>query len=234
MTQICTETDCTRPGYSRGLCSAHYQKARYHGTLPEPAKRACAHCGEPVEGRQWGAIYCSPKCNEGARLRRNHPIRKSGSCENCGTSLAGRRSHAKVCSERCGDAVRNARSSAERWNRIRSARKPCIGCGGSIPESLTSRARYCSRECRIRARRHEAYGLTHDELALLLAQHEACAICTTEDWGKKGPQVDHCHATGRVRGILCTSCNNGLGRFADDPARLRRAIEYLERGVSVG
>lgn len=98
-----------------------------------------------------------------------------------------------------------------------------------MPESLTSRARYCSQPCRIKARRQEAYGLTHEELAVLLAQHEVCAICKTTEWGKKGPQVDHCHATGRVRGVLCSNCNQGLGRFADDPQRLRKAAEYLER-----
>lgn len=71
------------------------------------------------------------------------------------------------------------------------------------------------------------YGLTKQELDLLLAQHEMCAICKTDAWGKKGPQVDHDHATGRVRGILCSNCNNGLGRFADDPVRLRAAADYL-------
>jgi hypothetical protein len=39
--------------------------------------------------------------------------------------------------------------------------------------------------------------------------------------------LDHCHGSGELRGILCLSCNQGLGNFADDPARLERAAAYL-------
>jgi len=88
---------------------------------------------------------------------------------------------------------------------------------------------FCSVRCKSRARRAETYGLTVEEMASLLAQHGQCAICASDDWGKKGPQVDHDHATGRVRGVLCISCNNGLGRFKDDPVRLQAAIDYLSR-----
>jgi hypothetical protein len=74
------------------------------------------------------------------------------------------------------------------------------------------------------------YGMsTAEYAAMLAAQDEVCAICRTDDPGRgKAWCVDHDHATGRVRGLLCWSCNNGLGLFADDPVRLKAAIEYLE------
>lgn len=131
------------------------------------------------------------------------------------------------CSTRCGQDFRNYRLQAERDAQKVAGRKPCRGCEGIIPDERQANALYCSESCKLRSRRHEAYKLTRSELDQLLAQHEVCAICRTDEWGKKGPQVDHDHATGRVRGVLCANCNNGLGRFKDDPARLSAAIDYL-------
>lgn len=51
-----------------------------------------------------------------------------------------------------------------------------------------------------------------------------CAICHCE---AEELHVDHCHATGFVRGLLCRNCNMGLGSFRDSEASLRRAIAYL-------
>jgi hypothetical protein len=76
------------------------------------------------------------------------------------------------------------------------------------------------------------YGMEPGEYEAMLAkQGGVCAICRTAEWRGKGnsPHIDHDHATGLVRGILCGVCNNGLGNFADDPARLRAAVMYLER-----
>jgi hypothetical protein len=77
-------------------------------------------------------------------------------------------------------------------------------------------------------RRAEAYGLSRSDLDRLL-QTDRCDICETTDWGAKGSQIDHCHDGGHIRGVLCNNCNQGLGRFRDDPALLRAAAEYLER-----
>ncbi len=60
-------------------------------------------------------------------------------------------------------------------------------------------------------------------------QGRSCGVCRRTDAGtRKGWHVDHDHATGFVRGILCQTCNIGLGHFHDSPDKLRAAIAYLE------
>ena len=65
--------------------------------------------------------------------------------------------------------------------------------------------------------------------ALLAAQNGGCAICGEAETGARSSKlhIDHDHATGKVRALLCNHCNRGLGGFRDDPDRLRRAILYL-------
>lgn len=75
------------------------------------------------------------------------------------------------------------------------------------------------------------YGLTiADYDAMLAAQGGVCAICGTDDPHGKHARfhVDHCHISGVVRGLLCNSCNTAVGLMADEPARLRKAAQYLE------
>ena len=75
------------------------------------------------------------------------------------------------------------------------------------------------------------YGITLAQYEKLLEkQIGGCAICGRKE---KCLAVDHDHATARVRGLLCHSCNNGLGRFKDDPKRLRKAANYLESEESI-
>lgn len=79
----------------------------------------------------------------------------------------------------------------------------------------------------------KTYGLTGDQYkALLLGQGNACAVCR-EPFSKR-PAVDHDHKTGAVRGLLCGSCNGGLGLFRDNPAFLAAAIAYLRDAASAG
>ena len=74
-----------------------------------------------------------------------------------------------------------------------------------------------------KSRFRRAYGIEGDDLAVIDAI-KFCAICY-------GPAqaVDHCHHTGKVRGVLCHACNTSLGKMHDSPAFLRRAAEYLEK-----
>ena len=61
-------------------------------------------------------------------------------------------------------------------------------------------------------------------------QNGTCAICGSPDSGGVGPHfsVDHCHTTGKIRGLLCRSCNVGIGNFQDNPETMAAAIEYLK------
>lgn len=79
------------------------------------------------------------------------------------------------------------------------------------------------------------YGLTREQYeALLKKQNNVCAICLGEgDLRNTGEiirlHVDHCHDTGKVRGLLCFRCNSGIGKFKDNVASLERAINYLKQ-----
>lgn len=76
------------------------------------------------------------------------------------------------------------------------------------------------------------YGLTESQFERMLAdQNGACAICKTESpGGRHGTfHVDHCHDTGKVRGVLCHSCNVTLGRVGDSIDGVMRYLNYLER-----
>ena len=62
---------------------------------------------------------------------------------------------------------------------------------------------------------------------LLTQQGGVCAICKVAPDNQRKLAVDHCHQTGRIRGLLCTACNVALGHLQDDPERLQRALQYL-------
>ncbi|HEV2346964.1 MAG TPA: endonuclease VII domain-containing protein [Actinocrinis sp.] len=73
------------------------------------------------------------------------------------------------------------------------------------------------------------YGIGVADVECMLAdQDNKCLICDKPD----PEHVDHDHGTGRVRGILCFNCNQGLGNFRDDLRSLGRAVDYLMRGSS--
>ena len=83
------------------------------------------------------------------------------------------------------------------------------------------------------------YGITADQFEEMLeAQGGRCAICRAPTPGGRGTwHIDHDHSCcasrkccGKcVRGLLCSGCNQGLGNFKDDPARLESAVRYLKR-----
>jgi hypothetical protein len=124
--------------------------------------------------------------------------------------------------------------------------KWCPDCGSvksleQFPRTTASRsgrATYClpCHNLRGRASREKVggsrtyhltrrYGITAEEADEMLAEQGGfCAICQTEP----AAHVDHDHATGTVRELLCFNCNGGLGQFKDEPELLRAAADYVE------
>lgn len=100
----------------------------------------------------------------------------------------------------------------------------CRGCAGIRIRESASRVHGGFRHYHLQRR----YGISAAEVdALIERQAGRCPICT--QLLDERAHVDHDHATGRVRGILCFNCNAGLGKYGDDPYRLIRAAGYLER-----
>lgn len=75
------------------------------------------------------------------------------------------------------------------------------------------------------------YSMTQEEYGhMFLRQGNSCGICKTKKFGGMGkrPQIDHCHTTGKIRGLLCSRCNMGIGQLQDSIEVLNLAIEYLK------
>jgi hypothetical protein len=83
----------------------------------------------------------------------------------------------------------------------------------------------------------QTYGITYEEYEQMLSDQDGvCAICGQDELNEHGRtgkkfrlSVDHCHATGAVRGLLCQKCNRAMGLFGDNPELLRKAMSYLLR-----
>ncbi|WP_329188806.1 endonuclease VII domain-containing protein [Actinacidiphila glaucinigra] len=122
---------------------------------------------------------------------------------------------------------------------VPEGQKRCPQCGevkphGEWERNATSSDGYASY-CKVcRAERNRAayfkrkYGITTAERdAMVGEQFGVCCICLDAP----AEHVDHDHGTGRVRGVLCFSCNAALGQFKDRPDVIRRAAAYVEGNV---
>jgi hypothetical protein len=114
--------------------------------------------------------------------------------------------------------------------------KVCRTCGEVKPHSewhrnatasdgLSTRCKACRAIQGRQDHLKRQYGITEvDRDELIASQGGVCCICLSAP----AAHVDHCHETGRVRGVLCFSCNAALGQFKDRPDAIRRAATYVE------
>ncbi|UUU27919.1 endonuclease VII domain-containing protein [Streptomyces sp. DSM 40750] len=170
-------------------------------------------------------------------------------CARCGktkprAAFAQKRSNLDGLQRRCLDCAHESdRKRQQAMGRVvplpgavPEGSKLCQGCGeikphsewhrkGSSPDGLASRCRACRAIDNRAGHLMRKYGLTPAELDELIAEQQGiCCICLAAP----AEHVDHCHNTGRVRGVLCFSCNAALGQFKDRPDVIRRAATYVE------
>lgn len=105
--------------------------------------------------------------------------------------------------------------------------------------------KFCSRKCydeyrkansnkkknHIKHQRMYKYNLTEDDFNRMLENcNNSCEICGkpfSDESRYTTPGVDHCHETGKVRGLLCRKCNTAIGMLNDDITLIKKAFEYL-------
>jgi len=153
-----------------------------------------------------------------------HEGRKPASCHPDRPAIA--RDLCRACYQR---EKRKDPEVRERWNKYRTENTKRATCHPDRPHYGRGLCAACCQKewlknnrLRVVARQ---YGMTDKDIAAMLErQDNACAVCR-----KAAPlMVDHCHATGRVRGLLCRRCNSALGWVNDDPEILRGLIAYLQ------
>lgn len=108
----------------------------------------------------------------------------------------------------------------------------CRECNNAIQRArraASERTKQIEREFHRARRLRLEFGLTVEQYeAMLAAQGGKCAICDRPQGATKYRHaVDHCHATGRIRGLLCSKCNQGLGFLGDTAERVAKALDYL-------
>jgi hypothetical protein len=195
--------------------------------------KRCSKCGEekPVEafyrsrnGSYWA---CCKVCHSLAGREAWQPVRWSK--DKCQQLYALQRTEGpeeRVCCQ-CSIVQPLAQFHKKRLARkgVVSYCKLCVAAKGKADRAANpEKSRW---HCLLKK-----YGLTLEEYAHLLEQQNyGCAICgrppAQSRYGKLS--VDHDHATGKVRALLCGKCNVGLGVMDEDPERLEAAAKYLRK-----
>ncbi|MGE6697451.1 endonuclease VII domain-containing protein [Hyphomonas sp. NPDC076900] len=85
----------------------------------------------------------------------------------------------------------------------------------------------CFQEAVLKRRLQVDFKFYHEALS---RQNHCCAICGSKLNSSRYTKfaIDHCHRSGKVRGLLCTHCNTGIGLFKESPERLSAALRYLQ------
>jgi predicted nucleic acid-binding Zn ribbon protein len=158
-------------------------------------------------------------------------------CPVCGIEFSANVHNQLYCSSKCS----HTKWKLSRQNGIRKKYpntyfkdKSCRNCGTIFKPSAPSH-HYCSEECADIGKKDayysRNYSITLEEYKDLVALNDSkCWICGVHnDDIHNSLAVDHCHTTGKVRGILCHNCNVSIGKLGDTSEALLKAYNYLKK-----
>ena len=220
MPQKCHVINCNYPAIAKDLCNTHYKRVWRHGS---------ADVGRPND---WGNREKHPMYRTWCGLRRYHYLDMDQSWkedfwafvkdvpEKNGTSKACRPDKSKPWSKKNFYWKENRSNAEDRKQYMREWQR---------------KSRAANRNYYLDIDIRKKYGVTlqwYEET--FSRQNGVCAICKQPESSViKGKviamPIDHDHNTGKVRGLLCTKCNRGIGLFRDDINLLKSAIEYLQK-----
>lgn len=143
--------------------------------------------------------------------------------------------HVKRCKD-CINTKRRGPNAIPRGVRRAGGMRNCSQCHDLLPEHIFIERGQGRRgqswicpDCLPRYTKNmwyrREYGITYDQFeALWIGQEEQCAVCNRDT---DTPSLDHCHATGHIRGILCPECNKAAGLLQDNVERIEALARYI-------
>lgn len=249
----CSYESCGQQAVAKGLCSGHYQQSRKGKRLkplsrqhPEPtcvfedcvrptyAKSLCdAHYQQQLRGDDLTPLRTAPRA-----------VCSQYGCTNMSSvrGLCGSHHH----QIKSGKPLTQIHAPHDHAMRDADGNKFCITCRSWCPENFFSKSSekpdglaYACQRCTRDAYRFRRYGLKPGQFeAMIDNQGGLCGLCRNPLGSGKDVHIDHDHACcpdsckscgDCVRGILCATCNKGMGHFRDDTNLLRAAADYIER-----
>jgi hypothetical protein len=214
----CHVHNCTQPVVGKGLCRKHYMRMHRHGNVEE------------TRPDDWGKREKHPAYAAWCNLRRYHRQNIPDSWENDFWAFVKDVPDKPPMSQSFRvDSTQPWSKDNFYWKEKRSSSEDYKG----YMREWYRKARLANPDYYFNQDLKRKYGVTLEWYQNKLSeQNNVCAICKQPERAiirnkVISMPVDHCHKTGKARGLLCTKCNRGLGLFQDNVQFFKNAIEYL-------